>query len=192
MYMHVYLEDFTLLVRNHNRDCTKTKSLWWTMIHAGVSLKGGRVALYHSTCIHFPLMWSKECVWSLDLSLKYHSTLTFWGNPWHVPHLWFLGHIHNIHVLWPPCTYVYINFVFVGSTKCVFWYSFPQLGGPIWAEAIHDVDFVRGLLSETRDSPKGTYNTIERINGLLSVVSEVRQVLTIDAYMFTKVYSHEV
>ena len=28
---------------------------------AGVSLKGGRVALHHSTCVHFPLMWSKEC-----------------------------------------------------------------------------------------------------------------------------------
>ena len=24
-------------------------------------LKGGRVALDHSTCIHFPLMWSEEC-----------------------------------------------------------------------------------------------------------------------------------
>ena len=29
--------------------------------HAGVSLQGGRVALDHSTCIYYPLMWLKEC-----------------------------------------------------------------------------------------------------------------------------------
>ena len=48
-----------------------------------------------------------------------------------------------------------------------------QLGGPIWADAIHDVDFVKGLLSATKSTPSATYHTIQRITGLLTVISEV-------------------
>ena len=48
-----------------------------------------------------------------------------------------------------------------------------QLGGPIWADAIHDSEFVRGLLSAAKTAPSGTYHTIQRINGLLTVISEV-------------------
>ena len=48
-----------------------------------------------------------------------------------------------------------------------------QLGGPIWADAIHNSEFVRGLLSATKTTPSGTYHTIQRINGLLTVISEV-------------------
>lgn len=48
-----------------------------------------------------------------------------------------------------------------------------QLGGPIWAEAIHDAEFVKGLLSATKAAPTGTYHTIQRITGLLTVISEV-------------------
>ena len=50
---------------------------------------------------------------------------------------------------------------------------FLQFGGPIWAEPIHDLEFVSGLLSEVKSSPEGTYNTVDRIKGLLTVVSEV-------------------
>ena len=48
-----------------------------------------------------------------------------------------------------------------------------QLGGPIWADAIHDGEFVRGLLSSAKAAPSGTYHTLQRINGLLTVISEV-------------------
>ena len=52
-------------------------------------------------------------------------------------------------------------------------FSTLQLGGPIWMDPIHDVEFVKKLLSEVKSSPKGTYKTIDRITGLLTVVSEV-------------------
>ena len=43
----------------------------------------------------------------------------------------------------------------------------------MWAKPIHDVDFVKGLLSDVKRSPKGTYHTLQRITGLLTVISEV-------------------
>ena len=48
-----------------------------------------------------------------------------------------------------------------------------KLGGPIWTDPIHDSEFVRGLLESVRASPE-LYHTAGRINGLLTVVSEVR------------------
>ena len=47
-----------------------------------------------------------------------------------------------------------------------------QLGGPIWSEPIHDQNFVDGLLEEVRKEPS-SYQTSERIEGLLNVISEV-------------------
>ena len=66
-----------------------------------------------------------------------------------------------------------------------------QLGGPIWADAIHDGEFVRGLLSSAKATPSGTYHTLQRINGLLTVISEVWVCThTCKAYnMLRKVYA---
>ncbi len=47
-----------------------------------------------------------------------------------------------------------------------------QFGGPIWAEAIHDCDFVKGLLEQVKGRPD-QYNTSDRILGFLTVISEV-------------------
>ncbi|XP_004872480.1 tRNA (guanine(26)-N(2))-dimethyltransferase isoform X1 [Heterocephalus glaber] len=46
-----------------------------------------------------------------------------------------------------------------------------QLGGPIWAEPIHDLDFVRRVLQAVSTNPC-RFNTSERIQGVLSVVTE--------------------
>lgn len=47
-----------------------------------------------------------------------------------------------------------------------------QLGGPLWAEPIHDLDFVGRVLEAVSANP-GRFHTSERIRGVLSVVTEV-------------------
>lgn len=49
----------------------------------------------------------------------------------------------------------------------------PQLGGPVWAEPIHDLDFVGRVLEAVSANP-GRFHTSERIRGVLSVITEVR------------------
>ncbi|XP_051024867.1 tRNA (guanine(26)-N(2))-dimethyltransferase isoform X2 [Acomys russatus] len=46
-----------------------------------------------------------------------------------------------------------------------------QLGGPMWAEPIHDLDFVGRVLEAVTANP-GRFHTSKRIQGVLSVVSE--------------------
>ena len=48
----------------------------------------------------------------------------------------------------------------------------PQLGGPMWAEPLHDLDFVGRVLEAVSANP-GRFHTAERIRGVLSVVAEV-------------------
>ncbi|XP_038284355.1 tRNA (guanine(26)-N(2))-dimethyltransferase isoform X1 [Canis lupus familiaris] len=46
-----------------------------------------------------------------------------------------------------------------------------QLGGPLWAEPIHDLDFVGRVLEAVSTNP-GRFHTSERIRGVLSVITE--------------------
>ncbi|XP_059016123.1 tRNA (guanine(26)-N(2))-dimethyltransferase isoform X2 [Mustela lutreola] len=46
-----------------------------------------------------------------------------------------------------------------------------QLGGPLWAEPIHDLDFVGHVLEAVSTNP-GRFHTAERIRGVLSVITE--------------------
>ncbi|XP_078693073.1 tRNA (guanine(26)-N(2))-dimethyltransferase-like [Branchiostoma floridae x Branchiostoma belcheri] len=46
-----------------------------------------------------------------------------------------------------------------------------QIGGPIWAEPLHDAGFVQRLLSSVENSAD-RFNTAQRMVGMLSVVSE--------------------
>ncbi|XP_075404009.1 tRNA (guanine(26)-N(2))-dimethyltransferase isoform X1 [Tenrec ecaudatus] len=46
-----------------------------------------------------------------------------------------------------------------------------QLGGPIWAEPLHDLDFVSRVLQAVTANP-GRFHTSERIRGVLSVITE--------------------
>lgn len=46
-----------------------------------------------------------------------------------------------------------------------------QLSGPLWAEPIHDLDFVGRVLAAVSASP-GRFRTSERIRGVLSVITE--------------------
>ncbi|KAL3866784.1 hypothetical protein ACJMK2_044054 [Sinanodonta woodiana] len=46
-----------------------------------------------------------------------------------------------------------------------------QLGGPIWAEAIHNVDFVNKVINNVRETPE-LFGTAKRIEGMLSVTTE--------------------
>ncbi|XP_059552540.1 tRNA (guanine(26)-N(2))-dimethyltransferase isoform X3 [Myotis daubentonii] len=46
-----------------------------------------------------------------------------------------------------------------------------QLGGPLWVEPIHDLDFVGRVLEAVSTNP-GRFHTSERIRGVLSVVTE--------------------
>ncbi len=47
-----------------------------------------------------------------------------------------------------------------------------QLGGPIWAEPIHDIAFVQKVLSAVSGNPT-RFRTSKRIEGVLSMVTEV-------------------
>lgn len=58
----------------------------------------------------------------------------------------------------------------VGPT-CDFCQQRHQLGGPIWAEPLHDPAFVGGVLAALERSP-GRFRTEERMRGVLSVVTE--------------------
>ena len=49
---------------------------------------------------------------------------------------------------------------------------FVQLGGPIWSAPMHNAGFVQGLLDEVKARTQDYY-TAARIQGLLTVVSEV-------------------
>ncbi|XP_038146571.1 tRNA (guanine(26)-N(2))-dimethyltransferase [Cyprinodon tularosa] len=46
-----------------------------------------------------------------------------------------------------------------------------QLGGPIWAEAIHDLEFVQKVLAAVSGNPS-RFGTSKRIEGMLSMVTE--------------------
>uniref|UniRef100_A0A6J0UA17 tRNA (guanine(26)-N(2))-dimethyltransferase n=2 Tax=Pogona vitticeps TaxID=103695 RepID=A0A6J0UA17_9SAUR len=46
-----------------------------------------------------------------------------------------------------------------------------QLGGPLWAEPLHDVGFVQRVLSAVGNNP-GRFQTSQRIQGILSMVME--------------------
>ncbi|XP_072255575.1 tRNA (guanine(26)-N(2))-dimethyltransferase isoform X2 [Pyxicephalus adspersus] len=55
--------------------------------------------------------------------------------------------------------------------NCEFCHQRHQVGGPIWAEALHDKEFVRRVLSASERNPK-RFKTADRIEGMLSVVTE--------------------
>ncbi|KAM3864962.1 tRNA (guanine(26)-N(2))-dimethyltransferase [Diretmus argenteus] len=46
-----------------------------------------------------------------------------------------------------------------------------QMGGPIWAESLHDTEFVQKVLSAVSGNPK-RFGTSKRIEGMLSMVTE--------------------
>lgn len=52
----------------------------------------------------------------------------------------------------------------------------PQLGGPLWAEPIHDSAFVQKVLSAVSANPS-RFGTSKRIEGMLSMVTEVFVIL---------------
>uniref|UniRef100_A0A674MBM5 tRNA (guanine(26)-N(2))-dimethyltransferase n=1 Tax=Takifugu rubripes TaxID=31033 RepID=A0A674MBM5_TAKRU len=55
---------------------------------------------------------------------------------------------------------------------CCYWTSSgTRLGGPLWAEAIHDLTFVQKVLSALSANP-GRFGTSKRIEGVLSMVTE--------------------
>ncbi|XP_049666644.1 tRNA (guanine(26)-N(2))-dimethyltransferase isoform X1 [Accipiter gentilis] len=58
----------------------------------------------------------------------------------------------------------------VGPT-CEFCQQRHQLGGPMWAEPLHDPAFVERVLAALQSSP-GRFQTEERMQGMLSVVTE--------------------
>ncbi|XP_074023361.1 tRNA (guanine(26)-N(2))-dimethyltransferase [Numenius arquata] len=58
----------------------------------------------------------------------------------------------------------------VGPT-CEFCHQRHQLGGPMWAEPLHDPAFVERVLAALERSP-GRFPTEERMRGMLSVVTE--------------------
>ncbi|XP_074990265.1 tRNA (guanine(26)-N(2))-dimethyltransferase isoform X4 [Calonectris borealis] len=58
----------------------------------------------------------------------------------------------------------------VGPT-CEFCQQRHQLGGPMWAEPLHDPAFVERVLAALESSP-GRFQTEERMRGMLSVITE--------------------
>ncbi|NXP59800.1 TRM1 dimethyltransferase, partial [Chloropsis cyanopogon] len=58
----------------------------------------------------------------------------------------------------------------VGPT-CEFCQQRHQVGGPIWAEPLHDPAFVEGVLAALERSP-GRFSTEPRMRGMLSVIAE--------------------
>ncbi|XP_029440973.1 LOW QUALITY PROTEIN: tRNA (guanine(26)-N(2))-dimethyltransferase [Rhinatrema bivittatum] len=57
------------------------------------------------------------------------------------------------------------------GTNCEHCRQRHQVGGPIWAESMHDLDFVQGVLKAVRSNP-GRFKTSDRIQGVLSMVLE--------------------
>lgn len=60
------------------------------------------------------------------------------------------------------------------STSCEHCGQRHQLGGPIWAEPIHDLDFVQKVLSAVAGNPT-RFGTSKRIQGVLSMITEELQ-----------------
>lgn len=58
----------------------------------------------------------------------------------------------------------------VGPT-CEFCQHRHQVGGPVWAEPLHDPTFVEGILAALERSP-GRFSTEPRLRGMLSVIAE--------------------
>ncbi|NXM41970.1 TRM1 dimethyltransferase, partial [Gymnorhina tibicen] len=58
----------------------------------------------------------------------------------------------------------------VGPT-CEFCHQRHQVGGPVWAEPLHDPAFVEGVLAALERSP-GRFATEPRLRGMLSVIAE--------------------
>ncbi|NXB94356.1 TRM1 dimethyltransferase, partial [Vidua chalybeata] len=58
----------------------------------------------------------------------------------------------------------------VGPT-CEFCQQRHQVGGPVWAEPLHDPTFVEGVLAALERSP-GRFSTEPRMRGMLSVIAE--------------------
>ncbi|NWY99047.1 TRM1 dimethyltransferase, partial [Loxia curvirostra] len=58
----------------------------------------------------------------------------------------------------------------VGAT-CEFCQQRHQVGGPVWAEPLHDPTFVEGVLAALERSP-GRFATEPRMRGMLSVIAE--------------------
>ncbi|NXK15644.1 TRM1 dimethyltransferase, partial [Herpetotheres cachinnans] len=54
---------------------------------------------------------------------------------------------------------------------CEFCQQRHQMGGPMWAEPLHDVAFVEKVLAALESSP-GRFQTEERMRGMLSVITE--------------------
>ncbi|XP_066449801.1 tRNA (guanine(26)-N(2))-dimethyltransferase isoform X2 [Eleutherodactylus coqui] len=57
------------------------------------------------------------------------------------------------------------------GTSCEFCHQKHQVGGPIWAEPLHDVPFIQKVLSALERNPK-RFNTSDRIEGMLSMATE--------------------
>ncbi|XP_056426291.1 tRNA (guanine(26)-N(2))-dimethyltransferase isoform X2 [Hyla sarda] len=57
------------------------------------------------------------------------------------------------------------------GTNCEFCHQKHQVGGPIWAEPLHDVAFVQKVLAASERNPK-RFKTADRIEGMLSMVTE--------------------
>ena len=50
-----------------------------------------------------------------------------------------------------------------------------KIGGPIWSQPIHNMNFIEGLLASIQSSGKGCYKTYERMIGMLTLMSEELQ-----------------
>ncbi|KAM3925844.1 tRNA (guanine(26)-N(2))-dimethyltransferase [Leptodactylus fuscus] len=57
------------------------------------------------------------------------------------------------------------------GTSCEFCQQRHQVGGPIWAEPLHDISFVQKILETSERNPK-RFKTSDRIEGMLSMVTE--------------------
>ncbi|XP_053320913.1 tRNA (guanine(26)-N(2))-dimethyltransferase isoform X2 [Spea bombifrons] len=55
--------------------------------------------------------------------------------------------------------------------SCEFCQQRHQIGGPLWAEPLHDTDFVQRVISAVERNPK-RFKTSERIQGMLSMATE--------------------
>ncbi|NXE02690.1 TRM1 dimethyltransferase, partial [Chaetorhynchus papuensis] len=71
-----------------------------------------------------------------------------------------------------PCRFKYSTATGppVGPT-CEFCQQRHQVGGPVWAEPLHDPAFVEGVLAALERSP-GRFSTEPRLRGMLSVIAE--------------------
>ena len=60
----------------------------------------------------------------------------------------------------------------LSSDRCPTCSSHMHMGGPIWSYPLHNVDFVKGLLTAVMNEDKDRFGTSARIIGMLSVVLE--------------------